>query len=359
MQHASFDEMQARRYSRRRLLAWGARASLGLGLASGLGACALPSVTGTATPVPPTATPVPIPIRLLSGHSSPVVWVGWRPKKTLLASLGAGDGLRLWNVDTGDTLANVAPTNFFTPASGETVTLNTAAWSPDGSTIALGFGSTRRGGIRLWDVESKSVRAQIDTPDTVLHVDWSPDSKQIISTSYASLSIWQASDGSSVRQFQVEGHGGYPAWSPDGKTLAVVTYSGGVALVDAISGKASTTYRGVGNGATAVVWSHRGVYLAALANVIFVYQPQAQNQAALTFDVGFAANALVWSPDDAYLAAARYPVNIVQVSSQSIAATLGDRHEPELLAVDWSSDGKRLATGGADGKLHLYAVNSF
>jgi hypothetical protein len=358
MRQMSVEERQARRYSRRRLLTLGARASLGLGLASTLVACTIPGVSGTATPQPPTPTPVPIPVSLLSGHTSPVVWVGWRPKKTLLASVGAGDGLRLWNVDTGDTLANVAATNFFAPAPGETVTINTAAWSPDGNTIALGFGSTRRGGIRLWDVESKSVLTQINTPDTVLHVDWSPDSKLIISTSYTNLSMWQAAGGASVKQFQVEGHGGYPAWSPDGKTLAVVTYSGGVALVDAISGQTNTTLRGVGNGANAVVWSHKGIYLAALANEVFVYQPQAQGQAPVVLDVGFAPNTLVWSPDDVYLAAARYPVNIAQLSTQAIAATLGDRHDPELLSIDWSSDGKRLATGGIDGKLHLYAVNS-
>lgn len=355
----SFEERQARRYSRRRLLTLGARATLGLGLVSSLAACEIPSVSGTATPPPPTATPVPIPVNVLSGHSGPVVWVGWRPKKTLLASLGAGDGLRLWNVDTGETLANVAATNFFTPAPGETVTLNTAAWSPDGNTIALGFGSTRRGGLRVWDVESKSVRAQVDTPAAVVHLDWSPDSQQIISTSYGSLSIWPASGGAAARQFQVEGHGGYPAWSPDGKTLAVVTYSRGVALFDATNGQMTTTYRGVGNGATAVVWSHRGTYLAALANQVFVYQPQAQGQAPVVLDVGFAPNALAWSPDDTYLAAVRYPVHLAQLSSQSVVATLGDRHDPELLAVAWASDGSRLATGGTDGKIHLYAVNNF
>lgn len=359
MQYTSFDKIPARRYSRRRLLTLGARASLGLGLASTLGACTIPGVTGTSTPLPATPTPVPIPVNVLSGHTSPVIWVGWRPKKTLLASVGAGDGLRLWDIDSGDALANVAATSFFTPAAGETVTLNTAAWSPDGNTIALGFGSTRRGGIRLWDVESKSIVTQIDAPDTVLHLDWSPDGKQIVSTSYARLSLWEVPGGKSIKNFQIEGHGGYPSWSPDGKTLAVVTYSRNVALVDAASGQTTTTYRGVGNGASAVAWSNKGTALVALANVVFVYQPQAQNQAPVTLDVGFAANAIVWSPDDDYLAAARYPVNIARLSSQSVVATLGDRHDPELLAVDWSSDGKRLATGGTDGKVHLYAVNNF
>lgn len=359
MQERRFYDIREQRASRRQLLTLGARATLGLGLAGLLEGCAIPGFGMMSSTTVSTPTPVSVPVNVLSGHTSPITWVGWQPKNLVVASAGRDDGLRLWDTTKGTVLVSAALFDLFTPNPGQSASISAAAWSPDGKTIALGFSdSNSGGGIRLWDVATKSVRVSINTSEAVMHLGWSPDNKQLVSGGYSSLSIWSASDGSLVKQaFQLEGHGGAPAWSPDGKTIAVATYSGSVALVNPSTMQASATYSGVGNGATGVVWSPKGTYLTGVSNVLVLFQPP-QKQASFTIDVGFAANAAAWSPDEHFLAGARYGVNVADVSRQSVVDMLGSNADAEQFALAWASDGARLASGGADGIIHIYAANN-
>jgi WD40 repeat protein len=106
-----------------------------------------PTATPTPDPTPaqeePTATPNPDPALVdnLTGHTASVRSVAFSPDGTTLASGSWDDTIRLWDVNTGQTIGE--------PLQGHADWVRSVAFSPDGQTLASGsYDET----VRLWDV---------------------------------------------------------------------------------------------------------------------------------------------------------------------------------------------------------------
>jgi WD40 repeat protein len=91
-------------------------------------------------------------------------------------------------------LASVQPTLRYTIASGHTDVVSSAAFSPDGKTLASGTHDTT---VKLWDVATGKEKATLNghTGD-VTSVAFSPDGKTLASGSMdKTIKLWRVATG--------------------------------------------------------------------------------------------------------------------------------------------------------------------
>jgi WD40 repeat protein len=128
------------------------------------------------------------------------------------------------------------------------------AFSPDGRTLALGWGTPR---VRLWDVASgRELSAPPGACARAFAVAWSPDGKTVAATG----GLWDAASGARKAEIKeaVEGL----AFSPDGRLLATVGWEGILRLRDAGDGRLLGAFRWHQSSVDAVAFSPDGRWLA-------------------------------------------------------------------------------------------------
>jgi Tol biopolymer transport system component len=118
------------------------------------------------------------------------------------------------------------------------------SWSPDGSQVALSFGTYQSSDIYLVNLKSKQTRRLTESQDINVRPVWSPNGKMIAYLSYspssgggqtAAVHVIDA-DGARKRRL-IDMNTYQVAWSPDGKSLLMQS-AATVFLVDPWSAKA-------------------------------------------------------------------------------------------------------------------------
>lgn len=194
-------------------------------------------------------------------------------------------------------------------------------FSPDGTRIATGGGEPSRSGeVKVWDAATgRLVRAWDNLhSDTVFALRFSPDGKRLATASADKfLKVVDVADGKELKSF--EGHTHHVLgvdWSGDGKRLVTGGADGAVKVWDFESGEAVRSLNGAGKAVTAVRWvSGRPLVLGASGD----------------------GSVRAWNPDNG-----------------SVARTYGGSADDYLFAVAASSEGGRVAAGGAEGLLRLW-----
>jgi WD40 repeat protein len=305
-------------------------------------------------------------LRSLTGHLGPVNAVAFSPDGQRLATAGAEGGVKVWETASGQgviAFGHTAPkekdkevasapieavawtaTGALVTASADT-TLKSwtfeGAWSerqplgphvfrvlsldfnPDGTLLAAGGGEPSRSGeIKLWEVgKGMLVRSQDALhSDTVFGVRFSPDGSKLASAAADKfLKVTRVSDGKELKSF--EGHTHHVLavdWKSDGKQLVSGGGDNVIKLWDFEAGEQLKTLPPAGKQVTAVRW------VPGKPSV-----------------VGAAGDKLVrlWNPDSGQNG---------QIS-RSFSGP-GDY----VFGVAVSSDGNRIAAGGADGVLFVW-----
>jgi WD40 repeat protein len=151
---------------------------------------------------------------------------------------------------TGDRLAYISRSGVFTitPEGAEPVRLTPpdmevrdVAWSPNGRTIGLIAFQLVGSSSSAWAVEADGSGLRRLGADCVEHVagwTWSPDGALYACASGHGIVV-AGIDGSSARQISDHDDDRFPAWSPDGKTIAFVREQKLLMVVDAGGGRAT------------------------------------------------------------------------------------------------------------------------
>lgn len=234
------------------------------------------------------------------------------------------------------------------------------AWSPDGSQLAAGEPGGK-GVLRVWDARTAQVKHLHPQREEVRHgsVAWSgPAGLVATGLSNGTLLILDPATWDTVRE--LSGHTSWDvravAWSADGRRLASADGSGGLRLWDTSTWTLVEEHR-VPEGVQRLAWSPDGMRLgmevdSSMATAAFLLDIEA-GQVERLDGRGFA-----WSPSgDRFALGGVGTVRVFapgEAEPRQTLTGLGD----QVIAVDWSPDGRWLAVSNQAGSLLVVEVET-
>ncbi len=252
---------------------------------------------------------------------------------------------------------NMSPiVNLATVSSGQTDTITSVSWSPDGKYLASGSAD---GTIAVWAINDPAKTlgqllakfGNFDTP--VYNVAWSPDGKWIASLeAVEQITIWDATNYNLVDSTSIIASANL-SWSPDSAWLATSTDNG------ALIYKISTTGTFVPSlqynlfldssypSASGVSWNSSGNQIAVAnsgTNQIFIFDTSTQ-KLNRKLSLANAPGTLAWSPDGTKFAFAdgnSSVVRIVNATTGSELANYATGSSNAAQTVAWKADSSKV-----------------
>jgi WD40 repeat protein/serine/threonine protein kinase len=254
--------------------------------------------------------------------------------------------------------------------------VNTLAYSTDGTWVVAGSGSQVFGGgstaeptVDLWDVETgKRRKALPGAKGIVIDVAVSPDGKKVAAGCSAGLvMVWDVATGQSVwSQPEKELDSMGVAFSPDGKLLAVGygAYSadqiGCVKVFDATTGKELKAFAGLRGGVNELSFHPDGKRLAvAGSEVVEVWDVQNVRRVHELKAHRKWVYCTAYSPDGKWLATGGWDrtVNLRDSATGALALTIF-AHDGFVRNLAFSPDSRNLATTSEDRSVRLWEIPS-
>ncbi|MEM8671324.1 MAG: protein kinase [Planctomycetota bacterium] len=334
--------------------------------------------------------------------TSPTKWgsICWSPIQPSLA-VGQDNGI----VEIWDTESRILLTTIESGVDGE---IRAMDWSHDGTTLAVGGNYT--GKVNLLDVSTgEIVRSMPIQNDFIWDLAWAPDDKSLVAANAdMKITLWNAKDGSEVfTSDQPQSAVLSLAYSPDGRRIATSEADGGIRVIESSTGNLLNHLKEHEGRGYSVAWSPSGrtLYSGGKDGVLRAWDAK-RHQGPLQINAGtsFAWNPsgdtvlsvlqteklgtgsirvfdshsgvlkqtiaeiprahwwnFTWSPDGKWVA---YSVNLNTVEIRDaktweVACSMENVVKPErfetegIRAIAWSPDGKCLAVGGTDRRVHI------
>jgi WD40 repeat protein/transcriptional regulator with XRE-family HTH domain len=311
---------------------------------------------------------------VLHGHTADVCGMRFTLDDTSLLSGSADGTFRVWNVESSQCVHVM---------QGYGVSLRDLDWSPDGTRLISGGTD---GLVTIWDLSDGMTPRNLHGHTWIVPgVGWSPDGRFVASCGLDTvLFLWDPITHTSVQRFED------PsivfqcmAWSPDGSLLACGTYQQGVQVWDVATRRLRRFEQPYLAWFLSVAWSPDGTRLVGAAHDGSVYlwegigdtgQAQGTVPTRLQGHQGRVMS-LAWSPDGTLLASGGSSGSGGEVflwdvqtcrdsddyegsSLQSLPVRTFAKHPGRVYALAWSPRGDQLISGGSDGRLRWWDVQS-
>ncbi len=307
-------------------------------------------------------------------HTSWVGSIAWAPDGSRIAS-GGGDGtVRVWDAYTGETLRT------YRGHQGPLSEVWSIIWSPNSNTIAS---AGNRSKVQVWNpLNGQKIaiyRGHSFFLPTVSRMAWSPDGDYIASTNIgssigdAAIHIWNAYTGKKTKVIRllslslnislISGIGGI-AWSPDGKYTACGIRRE-VRIYEASTGKYIQTYGSqTGEGGHydtidvnfQIGWSSDGKRISC-ANLrkVEIWNTETGKLLQTYIDHQNDIRAMEWSPDGKYIATGSDD-KTVQIWDPDTGTRIFiyRGHKDKVTSLTWSPDSTRIASACKDGTVHVW-----
>jgi WD40 repeat protein/transcriptional regulator with XRE-family HTH domain len=300
----------------------------------------------------------------LSGHTSYINGMAFTPDSHSLLSGSADGTLRVWDVESGECMRVIA---------GYAVSLYGLDWSPDGTHLVRGGTD---GCVSIWDLSAETPPRELrGHTGLVSGVGWSPDGKFVASSGWDTvMRLWNPTSLTCVRIFRDPSTTLLDmAWSPDGSLLAVGTFLQGMYVWDVKAGRPRWIGEPNQTAFLSTAWSPDGSLLAGGSddgNVYLWESADGTRQQKLSGHQGNITS-LAWSPDGRLLASGSEELFVWEVQTRrgsglslpvsppmSHPMQTFARHPGIVYALAWSPNGKQLISGGSDGLLRWWDVQS-
>ncbi len=252
------------------------------------------------------------------------------------------------------------------------------AWSPSGKELIT---SRHENGVELWDtVSGKAKPLPAVVPEFITAIAWGPDGSLVLSSGYEN---WQLRDGQTWKErCRKEHHAvnvlGSLAFDPNGKWLATSGRDKSVRLWNLADGSAGPVFKDPDRSTGNLAWSPDGKTLAVIDQVNYYYAVaiwDLQNKAITTNWKSNGGNnqgarAIAYSPDGKRLAftGAWEPTDKRASGIELKAVLLRDPDHPDwadhlqghleqVSALSWHPKQRLLASAGWDGTLRVWDVD--
>ncbi|MGO9915647.1 MAG: protein kinase domain-containing protein [Isosphaeraceae bacterium] len=275
----------------------------------------------------------------LSAHASPIAAMAFSGDGAKLATADAEGTIKIWTDEEKLNSKSAALLTF----KGRQGAIHSLDFSSDGKRlVTIGADKT----ARVWNLANAGAAIRpLERSGSSLVARFSPDAQLIACADGNSVRLWDAATGRLVRELSLgeEGRVSSMAFSPTDNRLLAVGYGGA----------ASDSH-------VALVDIDAGVEIARL--------PGATDLPGLKGDADFSAvGALAFSPDGKYLVAGfgakrlyaggsfPAPLKVWEVATRRPIGHLNG-HTNFCVALDFSPDGKLLASGSRDGSAILWST---
>jgi WD40 repeat protein len=286
----------------------------------------------------------------LKGHAQEVTGLAFSPDGRRIYSSSRDGTVKAWDAQRSQDF-RILGTGVH-PVQG----VRCVALSPDGTRIAGG------GMLRVWDVDSGAeVLSFKGREKEIGAVAFSPDGKQLASVGADTVRVWEATTGQEIRAWPAPGAGsGTLTFSPDGKRL-LLGRDGQVKLWDIGTEKEIFSFSGQRGGYVGgVAISPDGKQIAA-ATFRSVKIWDAVTGQELPFPTGQTdpVGSLAYSPDGKRLVgSASNGLTVWDLDRGQVILTLRGHGAGTGVKVAYSSDGKRIISGGTDQMIKFWDAES-
>lgn len=285
------------------------------------------------------------------GNNFPVGCAVWSPNSRRIASSGLN--VQVWDAFTG---VHVVEYN------GHISQVEAVDWSPDGQAlVSCGDDQT----LQVWDAATGTTRLRMSGHlATVWAVRWSPDGSYLASGSGDTrVGIWDARQGSNLFFYRGHSDTAYAVgFSADSQRVASASYDMTVQVWQATSGGKILTYTGHRDHVLAVAWaplrSHNPSYIASGSNdtTVQVWDANAHGQLIMRYTRHTSTVfTLCWSPDGRRIASgdAQGQIHVWDVASGR-TIFLFTQHTSAINWISWSPDGQSLASASKDQSVRVW-----
>ncbi len=293
----------------------------------------------------------------------------WSPDGSQIATVDEVGGIKFWKPQT------LTPVAEFDSAERG---LLTVAWSPDGKWVATGG---VQGVIKIWEAATKKRLLELRPEQgQILGLSWEPATSGTLLNKHAAwprlasvgseggkLVVWDTAKGDKLLSTKDTTQYSAVAWSPDGTQIALARFNV-VELRDSVTGKRIATTENFGRPRFVNAMSD----LSASGKQLRIQQ-KIQQKTELTVweaDTGIFVKRVenlpngqsLASPTDEWLAvfdpnSPEGNLHLVDTATyQNHRALLG--HGSTITAVNWSNDGKTLASSSKDQTVRLWNAES-
>ena len=300
-----------------------------------------------------------------------VAAIAFSPDGSRLLS-GSGDGaVRVWDAATGDELKS---------AAGHRRGVTAVAYSPDGALFASASSDRT---IRVWDARDGIEVAVLRGHNREVNsIAFRPDGLRIVSASEdGKVKIWDALTGKRLMTLGGDGRAvNAVAWSPDAErivsgsgvcSMPVRMDDNALTLWDASRGRRLASLKGHHNVTRVVAYSPDGGRIISGSDdwTVRVWDAGAGDECAAFLGHSDGVRAVTYSPDASLIVSGSRDGTLRIWDARTYVESPTFRHAPqgvlvaecvghtgEVLAVAWSPDGRRIASGSGDGTIRMWTA---
>lgn len=239
---------------------------------------------------------------------------------------------------------------------GHTSTVETVAWSPDSQMVAS---VEQTGALHVWEAITGKLKFVCHALPSIKALSWSMNGKYIAATTGAGVSIWDASNGSLITNYNV---GAITlTFSPDSEHIAASASDKTVQIWQISTGTRLLTYNGhnTANGVPvhSLSWSPDSKQIVSASNSQGGFVPNMMASVRvwdtttgsdiLVYSTIHESSAVAWSPDGSRIASEEYlnGVETVQIwaAENGRGRALNQNKDDDVLKISWSPNSKYVA----------------